>query len=189
MAPWSLELVRVGTVTPALLRRLQGDLAVGLAHPVMVAERECSPSLAFSKERRQYSAVDLLSLLQDPPLSPGMRRIGVTDVDLFLPVFAHVMGSAQLQGQVGIASVFRLRPEFQGDPPDPHRLRLRILKEVLHELGHTFGLVHCMVPWCAMSASLRPEHVDLKDPSYCDSCSEKLGVPRDGILSFFLKEE
>ena len=116
-----------------------------------------------------------------------MRRIGVTDVDLYLPVFAHVLGSAQLDGIAGIASTFRLRPEFTGDAPDPYRLRLRLLKEVLHELGHTCGLVHCHLSWCVMSASLLPEHVDLKDPSYCAECAERMGVPRDGILSFFLK--
>ncbi len=188
MDQWSLELVHVGAVAPSFMRRLRGDLAVSLAHPVWISELELSPAEAFSKDRRQYSAVKLLSLLQDPPLPRlDIRRIGVTDVDLFLPVFAHVLGSAQLQGQVGIASVHRLRPEFQGEKPNPHVLRLRILKEVLHELGHTFGLVHCKVPWCAMSASLLPEHVDLKDPSYCDPCSQKVGVPRDGILSFFLK--
>ncbi len=187
VAPWGLELVRVGAVAPALLRRLRGDLAVCLAHPVWIADFELSPAEAFSEERRQYSASRLLAMLQEPPLEGAHRRIGVTDVDLFLPVFAHVLGSAQLKGRVGVASVHRLRPEFEGDRADPQIMRLRILKEVLHELGHTFNLVHCQVPWCAMSASLLPEHVDLKDPSYCEPCSEIMGVPRDGILSFFLK--
>ncbi len=187
MEQWGLELVRVGAVAPSLLRKLRGDLAVCLAHPVWISDQELAPSGAFSRERRQYSAVDLLGMLQNPPLRINQRRIGVTDVDLFLPVFAHVLGSAQLEGPVGIASVHRLRPEFQDEPSDPQVLRLRILKEVLHELGHTFGLVHCKVPWCAMSASLLPEHVDLKDPSYCVPCCQKLEVPQDGILSFFLK--
>ncbi|PJA76733.1 hypothetical protein CO151_02135 [bacterium CG_4_9_14_3_um_filter_65_15] len=187
MDRWGLELVRVGAVAPALIRRLRDDLAVCLAHPVWVADFELAPADAFSRDRRQYSAVTILNMLQDPPLTMPHRRVGVTDVDLFLPVFAHVLGSAQLQGQVGVASFHRLRPEFLDDRPNPQVLRLRILKEVLHELGHTFGLVHCQVPWCAMSASLLPEHVDLKDPSFCESCCGRLDVPRDGILSFFLK--
>jgi archaemetzincin len=185
---WSVELVRVGAVAPALLRQLREDLAVSLAHPVWVSEREQPVADAFSRDRRQYAADKLLALLQDPePTNPGVRRIGVTDVDLYLPVFAHVLGSAQLQGFTGIASTYRLRPEFDGSPANPRLLRERILKEVLHELGHTFGLVHCRISWCVMSASLLPEHVDLKDPSYCTSCAETMGVPRDGILSFFLK--
>ena len=187
MPAWGLELVRVGALAPALLRQLRGDLAVCLAHPVWISEFELSVSGAFSSDRRQYSADLLLNELQAPPPAVNVKRLGVTDVDLFLPVFAHVLGSAQLNGAAGIASTHRLRPEFVGGPADPKALRLRILKEVLHELGHTFGLVHCGTSWCVMSASLLPEHVDLKDPSFCVSCAEPMGVPRDGILSFFLK--
>jgi len=186
---WGLELVLVGAVAPALMRQLRADLAVSLAHPVWLADRHLDPADAFSRERCQYSASHLLEMLQEPPPEGANRRLGITDADLFLPVFAHVLGSAQLAGRTGLASTFRLRPEFAGFPADTRTLRLRLLKEAMHELGHTFGLVHCRVPWCAMSASLLPEHVDLKDPSYCRSCSLVLGVPRDGILSFFLKGE
>ncbi len=189
MASWGLELVQVGAIAPALLRQLRDDMAVCLAKPVWVAERKQGVTEAFSRDRRQYSADILLLALKEPEPQPGIRRVGVTDVDLFLPVFAHVLGSAQLNGVLGIASTHRLRPEFDGAPANPQVLRLRILKEVLHELGHTFGLVHCGLSWCVMSASLIPEHVDLKDPSYCTSCAEVMSVPRDGILSFFLKGE
>ena len=187
MPKWGLELVSVGANAPALLRQLRDDLAVCLAHPVWISEREQPVAEAFSRDRRQYSADVLLAAMLNPEPQAGVKRLGVTDVDLFLPVFAHVLGSAQLNGAAGIASTHRLRLEFSGEAADPRRLRLRILKEVLHELGHTFGLVHCGLSWCVMSASLLPEHVDLKDPSYCRSCAETMGVPRDGILSFFLK--
>lgn len=187
MPKWGLELVSVGANAPALLRQLRDDLAVCLAHPVWISEREQPVAEAFSRDRRQYSADVLLAAMLNPEPQAGVKRLGVTDVDLYLPVFAHVLGSAQLAGMAGIASTHRLRPEFSGDVANPKMLRLRILKEVLHELGHTFGLVHCGLSWCVMSASLLPEHVDLKDPSYCRSCAETMGVPRDGILSFFLK--
>lgn len=187
MGALGVELVRVGAIAPAIVRQLREDMAVCLAHPVWVAKRELPVADAFSRDRRQYSADVLLASLCDPEPADGVRRVGVTDVDLYLPVFAHVLGSAQLDGVAGIASTFRLRPEFAGESADPYRLRLRILKEVLHELGHTCGLVHCGLSWCVMSASLLPEHVDLKDPSYCSACAEAMGVPRDGILSFFLK--
>ena len=187
MAALGVELVRVGAIAPAIVRQLREDVAVCLAHPVWLAKEDLPVADAFSRDRRQYSADTLLAALQHPTPAAGVRRIGVTDVDLFLPVFAHVLGSAQLGGLAGIASTFRLRPDFSGEPANPHRLRLRILKEVLHELGHTCGLVHCNLSWCVMSASLLPEHVDLKDPSYCTDCAERMGVPRDGILSFFLK--
>ena len=96
MAAWGLELVRVGAIAPALLRQLRDDLAVCLAQPVWVSEHEQGVAEAFSRSRRQYSVDVLLLALGEPEPQSNMRRIGVTDVDLYLPVFAHVLGSAQL---------------------------------------------------------------------------------------------
>ena len=53
---------------------------------------------------------------------------------------------------------------------DPERLA----KEALHELGHTFGLVHCRQSWCVMAASRLPEEIDLKDLQFCDACAGRL---------------
>jgi len=177
---WSVELVRVGAVLPAVLRALRADLSRYLAHAVWISPREIDPAIAFDGRRRQYLATALLQDLLDIPIQDGVHRIGIAQVDLFLPVFTHVFGAAQLGGPVGIASLHRLRPEFQGDPRDPVRTRERLTKEVLHELGHTLGLVHCRVPWCAMGASRLPEQVDLKDAAFCESCSDTIGVPADG---------
>lgn len=177
---WSLELVRIGAVAPAVLRVLRQDLARYLAHAVWISPRELDPAPAFDPVRRQYLATMLMERLAGLPVGEGVQRIGVAEGDLFLPVFTHVFGAAQLDGTVGVASLHRLRPEFQGDPPNAELTRSRLTKEVLHELGHTLGLVHCRVPWCAMSASRLPEHVDLKDTAYCDACAEQLSVPKDG---------
>jgi len=186
--PWRLELVRVGAVAPAVLRVLREDLARYLAHPVWVSPAHLDPGPAFDRHRQQYLAATLMIALLDPPPPPGLHRMGVTDVDLFLPVFTHVFGTAQIDGPVGIASVHRLRPEAAGDPPNQELLRRRIFKEVLHELGHTFGLVHCRIPWCAMSPSRVAEQVDLKDAAYCESCAQRLGIPGDGVRGH-LEEE
>ncbi len=176
-ASWQLELVSIGAVAPAVMRLLREDLVTRLSHAVWIAETSISPAAAFDHHRQQYLASALLEMLLVPPPPPGVHRIAVTDVDLFLPVFTHVFGSAQLDGPVGVASTFRLLPDPVGGAVDPEVLRHRLLKEVLHELGHTFGLVHCRVPWCAMSPSRLPEEVDLKDAAYCTACAARVGVP------------
>ncbi|WP_243678357.1 hypothetical protein [Vulcanisaeta distributa] len=51
---------------------------------------------------------------------------------------------------------------------------LRILKEVLHELGHSFGLDHCTDPKCVMYFSNTIEDTDRKGPGYCQRCMARL---------------
>jgi len=174
--PWRLEIVAIGAVAPVVLRVLRRDLVHRLAHAVWIAEVPLDPRAAFDVRRRQYLATALMEMLLDPPPPPGVYRIAVTDVDLYLPVFTHVFGSAQIGGPVGVASLFRLRPE-PGEPGGPALLRQRLLKEVLHEFGHALGLLHCRVPWCAMHPSRIPEEVDLKDAAFCPACAGHAGVP------------
>lgn len=125
-------------------------------------------SSALDAVRRQYSAAKMLDLLQAHPLPEGVKRVGITPLDLFLPVFTHLYGYAQMGGQVAVVSTFRIRPE-NGLSPD--LLLERTVKEILHELGHTMGLVHCPAPWCAMHPSRWPEEIDLKDMAYCPPCA------------------
>lgn len=61
-----------------------------------------------------------------------------------------------------MVSLCRLRNEFYGLPPNIPALRERLLKEAVHELGHTLGLPHCEDYQCVMSASHAIELVDLK---------------------------
>ena len=41
---------------------------------------------------------------------------------------------------------------------------------VLHELGHTCGLVHCTDRTCAMALATNVAQLDAKQPRYCESC-------------------
>ena len=68
------------------------------------------------------------------------------------------------------ARVLGVTEEFYGLPADESLLRERTTKEVLHELGHTFGLVHCSEPKCAMSLATHIELVDAKAEQYCVRC-------------------
>ena len=50
-------------------------------------------------------------------------------------------------------------------------MELRAMKEALHELGHTFGLVHCPVPSCIMTLANDIQHVDRKNIEFCGGCA------------------
>ena len=56
-------------------------------------------------------------------------------------------------------------------PPTPNSSHERLLKESLHELGHTYGLRHCPDYTCVMSSSNGVERIDLKSAEFCPACA------------------
>jgi len=62
----------------------------------------------------------------------------VTDVDLFIPVLTFVYGEAQLGGDAAVVSTARLA-SGPGSVADENLFGLRVVKESIHELGHTFA--------------------------------------------------
>jgi archaemetzincin len=91
-------------------------------------------------------------------------------VDIFVPALTFIFGEAQLNGKHSIVSVCRLHEEFYTSVTNNELLFERTIKEILHELGHNFGLRHC-VDWnCVMHASHGIEEVDIKGNSYCRNC-------------------
>lgn len=129
------------------------------------------PAGAFDASRGQWSAPEMLkALLAARP--PGAERIlGVTARDLFIPVLSFVFGQAQMDGPAAVVSLARLSQAFSGFPEDRPLLFARARKEAVHELGHTFGLVHCTDTSCPMSLSTGVVQVDRKAESFCAGCA------------------
>jgi archaemetzincin len=78
-----------------------------------------------------------------------------------------VFGGAQLTGLCAIVSYHPLRQEFYGLPFDKKLLQRRLLKESVHELGHTHPIQHCEEYQCVMSPSHSVEWIDQKTSSFC----------------------
>lgn len=128
------------------------------------------PEVAFDAMRGQYNSRVLLSRLLESTEAGQPRVLGVTGVDLFIPVLTYVFGEAQLGGRAAVVSVHRLRPETYGLPQNDPLLEERLRKEAIHELGHNFGLVHCPNARCVMHASTYAEEIDLKGDGLCRAC-------------------
>jgi archaemetzincin len=171
-----ISLVPVGRVDPGHLESLAQGLAARLRVACWIRPDGPDGEFAFNPVRGQYHSSEILKrLLQDPP-SESWRILGVTDSDLYIPILTFVFGEAQL-GDVGaLVSTHRLHPEYYGMPKDAQLLRERLLKEALHELGHTFGLRHCTNYLCVMSASHSVERIDLKQADYCTACAGAAGL-------------
>lgn len=127
-------------------------------------------SAAYNLTRKQFnSSLILLQLVNNHP-KDAFRILGVTDVDLFIPILTFVFGEAQLNGPGAVVSVHRLNNKFYGLPENEELMRERLIKEALHELGHTYGLVHCLTPGCVMNSSTYVEDIDQKTWNFCRFC-------------------
>jgi len=129
------------------------------------------PQAAYDRARRQFASTAILHALAAACPGDAARLLGVTGCDLFIPMLSFVYGQAQLGGRVALLSVARLRQEFYGLPANTGITVERTIKETMHEMGHTFGLTHCMDRACAMTLSTTLQQLDRKTSDYCTSCA------------------
>ena len=162
------------------------DLAIDLRHCLpftfKILPLKINLRLFYSTDRHQYHSTLLLGQLLKNLPEQGDKIIGITDVDIYIPILTFLFGEAQLNGRGAVVSTYRLNTQFYGLPRNDQLLYHRTLKEILHELGHTFGLIHCSDFECVMNSSTYVENIDLKQASFCASCQDKIGVNCDQRL-------
>ena len=134
----------------------------------------------YDAERLQYKANELLHYIATHHAVDGGKVMGLFSVDFFIPIFTYIFGQAYLNGNIGIASVYRLNNERYGMPADEQLLLQRFSKVIIHELGHSFGLLHCHVPGCVMRSGSYVEDLDQKGMAFCPTCRIKFHT--DGLL-------
>jgi len=138
---------------------------------------------AYDRARGQYNSTTLLSTLLEGGARPPDKHILLVDVDLCIPVLTFVFGEAQFDGTAAIVSTHRLTNQFYGLPGSHELLLARTEKELIHELGHTFGLYHCHQFECVMRSSTYVEEIDIKRATPCRECSARLIELRNGLDS------
>jgi archaemetzincin len=149
-----------------------------------------NPTYAYEPRRKQYYSSKILENLMNilgtsaqahkcisnPPQAKSEQDkiIGVTDVDLATPVLTFVFGEAQLNGNAAVISLTRLKQEFYQLLPNQKLLLNRAIKEAIHELGHTLGLLHCDDVECVMHFSSNITGIDQKYLNFCTDCLVRL---------------
>jgi archaemetzincin len=163
-----VELVPLGATQAPVCRALAAalcewprlDLAVGVVEPC-----ELPPELMAQSLTPADVLVDWLAKVQ-----PWRRALTVTDRALCDAAGRPVDGVAELGGELGIVSYYRLRGRECHTQAGQGRWIDLLAWYALHELGHLFGLEHCAVAGCVMEnyGEVRTL-IDTVKP-FCEAC-------------------
>ena len=169
-----VHLLPVGTIDASLLENLRASLSKNIRVECAIHPARLDPAPSYHPERQQFHSSELLQRMHTLIRPNDWRLLAIADVDLYIPILKYVFGEAQIGGPCAIVSTFRLRQEFYGLDADDGLLRERLLKESVHELGHTLELRHCEDYRCAMASSHAVEWIDLRESSLCEVCQAKV---------------
>jgi len=167
-----ITLKLLGNIADEITEKLKGSVGVLFHCPVEIEVNFSDLAQAYDLERKQYFSSKLLASLGKPK---GEERIvGIADVDLYVPRLNFVFGEADVVSGTAIVSLYRLRQEYYGLAPDEALFLERATKEIVHELGHTFGLKHCSNNKCVMHFSNSLADTDWKEAYFCPECRPKI---------------
>ncbi len=101
----------------------------------------------------------------------------ITDLPLFSShddTILFLFGEAHLKHACCIISTLKLKESFYNRKENQRLLEQRIIKEVIHEIGHFFlGHEHCVDQSCVFCFSNNLDDIDNKAIHFCNSCQQK----------------
>lgn len=180
-----IYLLRIGEIDSVILKILEKDLNITFEGYNIKVDIHSDviqlDKIEYSLERGQYNASRILEEISKMYHKKYIFRIlGVMDKDIYTKDYNFIFGTAKFFSKEALISVTRLRDEFYKEsgviykkPINNDEFALRVFKEGIHELGHTFGLEHCYNS-CIMQFSNCLADTDNKPVEFCYSCLEYL---------------
>ncbi|MBI3932052.1 MAG: hypothetical protein HY317_01430 [Acidobacteria bacterium] len=168
-----VHFVPLGPLAPGLA----AEVAAGVSRRIAAPCRLCAASSVETARRipaRDQADADALLDRLDAAGNDDSVRVGLTSLDVAIPIFTFVFGRARQGGRACLVSLARLDPALYGLPADPRRATERAVVEVLHELGHVAGLVHCRDFACLMHFAASVEAIDVRGSTFCGACAPQL---------------
>lgn len=174
MEKQNIILISCGHFEKNFTEKIIEDITHVFHYPVYLKQCNIDISRFYNPGRRQYNANGILKVVMDAAPQEAVKTMGLLRVDLYIPILTYIFGQAALNGSSGIASLYRLKNERYGLKPDNALLIERFSKVIIHELGHAFGLIHCIYPVCIMRSSTYVEDLDQKEKHFCYKCEAEL---------------
>ena len=130
-------------------------------------------------EKPQLLSTDILDRLEASVPDDAYCVIALTLTDLYpKESWNFVFGQASLANRVGVFSLARYSPSFHGESKldadeEKYIVRLRACKVLSHELGHMFGMQHCIYFHCDMNGANNLQQTDDSPLHLCPVCLRK----------------
>jgi len=135
-------------------------------------------NLPIDSSRNQVNAeiiFDYIDRFSTISQEPNEIVIYIVDQDMYIRGMNFIFGVANTKKKRIVLSLYRLKRGYYGENMvDVQKYRERVFKEIMHELGHVYGLGHCKDKNCVMSFSKSILEVDHKLPMFCRDCLDKL---------------
>ena len=155
----------------AIMEPCREYMARFFTRPCVLADSVQLPAEAYLPERQQYDAAKLLSWLAARRPADAVSFTALCDQDLIAPGLDHfVFGLGRFSSGLGCYSFWR----FWHPGVEPTLYLRRTLHLLNHEVGHAFGLAHCIHYGCSMNGANSLAEADAQPLHFCPRCLRKL---------------
>lgn len=112
----------------------------------------------------------LTDVLKEENPNKRIALMAITEKDLYpKPEWNYVFGLASYRDKIAVSSIYRMQKEA-----DFNLTLERLLKICSHEIGHMFGLHHCIEANCVMNGTNSMVETDSHSIRLCSLCQRKL---------------
>jgi archaemetzincin len=160
----------LGHVRRDVLEVIASNLQAFFQIPAQVLLGQPIPEGAYNAQRDQYNCYPILSFLGTLRPHDAIKIMGVTEVDLFIPILTYVFGEAEMGGNATVISTYRPAGSKDPEPVTSKCLFERAAKIAVHEMAHTFRLAHCKEDECIMRSFPVLSDIDDKPIHFCRYC-------------------
>ena len=137
-----------------------------IGHEVRRAGSFDIPEDAYDAMRKQYHALKIIETIAQRHRPDSGFNLCLVQDDIFVDRMNFIFGLADMRIKTAVVSTCRLNGTHLID---------RLVKEIVHELGHLMGLGHCTDLQCVMHFSNTLSDTDKKTADLCSTCRSIYG--------------